>query len=363
MPALAVALTGPAHGSDVSLSAIEPKTYVAYRASGPVEIDGRLDEPSWQRAEWTDGFVDSDGDAQDAAPPLDTRVKLLWDNQFLYLAADIEEPHVWATLTARDATIYHDNDFEVFIDADGDTHEYWELEVNAFGTVWDRFLVRPYRDGGAALTACDLSGLETGVMVWGTANNAGDTDEGWSLEMAAPWSVLEQGAHRPAPPADGDHWRMNFSRVEWSVQEEADGRGYEKIPGRHEETWVWSPHGFVDMHYPELWGFIQFSEHTVGSQTVKALRPPEEEAKRVLREIYYRQRDFRDATGRYTAHLDSLGIEHRILRNFLWPPHVAVGDYGFEAWLEEVTDLHGDGQLSRWGIRQDSRTWKAQPGE
>ena len=102
---------------------------------------------------------------------------------------------------------------------------------------------------------------------------------------------------------------------------------------------------------------------TAGTGSVTAVMPPEEEAKRVLREIYYRQGEFRRDTGTYTIHLDSLGIEHRILRNFLWPPHIATADYGFEAWLEEVTDLHEDGQLSRWVIRQDSKTLKAQPSD
>ena len=43
----------------------------------------------------------------------------------------MEEPDLWGTLTARDSVIFHDNDFEVFIDPDGDTHAYYELEVNA----------------------------------------------------------------------------------------------------------------------------------------------------------------------------------------------------------------------------------------
>ncbi len=338
------------------LTVIEPRAYVSYRAGGSIEVDGHLDEPSWQRAEWTEDFANIEG--KGTGPRLRTRVKLVWDDQFLYLAADIEEPHVWATLSERDATIYHDNDFEVFIDADGDTHGYWELEVNALGTVWDQFLVRPPRDGGASVTASDLSGLKTGVMIWGTVNDGRDLDEGWSLEMAIPWSALKQGAHRRAPPRNGDYWRMNFSRVEWSVEADVEGRGYEKMAGRHEETWAWSPQGVVDMHYPELWGFIHFSEITAGSGSVEAAMPPEEEAKRILREIYYRQREFRRETGAYTVHLDSLGIEHRILRNFLWPPELSIGDYGFEAWLEEVIDLHEDGQISRWVIRQDSQTLK-----
>jgi len=342
------------------LTAIQPKSYVSYRAGGPITVDGHLDEPSWLRAEWMEDFTHIEGKTVKVAPSLRTRVKLVWDDEFLYLGADIEEPHVWATLSERDATIYHDNDFEVFIDPDGDTHEYWEVEVNALGTVWDQFVVRPPRDGGTSLTASDLSGLETKVMIWGTLNDPSDLDEGWSLEMAIPWSAVKQGAHQRTPPQEGDYWRMNFSRVEWSVDVDANGRGYEKIPGRHEQTWSWSPQGLVDMHYPEQWGFIHFTQSEAGSRVVQAVVPPEEEAKRILREIYYRQVEFRRENGVYAVHLDSLGVEHRILRNFLWPPHLAIGDYGFEAWLEEVTDLNGDGNISRWIIRQDSKTMKVQ---
>ena len=76
-------------------------------------------------------------------PRFRTRAKLLWDDEALYIAAQLEEPDVWATLTKRDTTIFRDNAFEVFIDPDGDTHHYYELEVNALGTVWDLLLVKP----------------------------------------------------------------------------------------------------------------------------------------------------------------------------------------------------------------------------
>lgn len=142
------------------------------------------------------------------------------------------------------------------------------------------------------MTGNDLSGVKTGVMIWGSANDGRDLDQGWTLEMAIPWSALKQGAHRRAPPHEGDYWRMNFSRVEADVTGQ-----YEKIAGRHEETWAWLPQGGVDMHYPELWGFVHFCEMTAGSGWVAAVMPPEEEAKRVLREIYYRQDEFRRETG------------------------------------------------------------------
>src|SRR5207248_1081011 len=100
-----------------------------------------------------------------------TRVKMLWDDDFFYIAAEMEEPHVWATLKEHDAVIFQDNDFEVFIDPDGDNHEYYELEINAQATEWDLRLVKPYRDGGPALNSWEIPGLKAAVHVAGTIDD------------------------------------------------------------------------------------------------------------------------------------------------------------------------------------------------
>src|SRR5690348_7327070 len=100
-----------------------PKTYDCPRAAARVEIDGRLDDAAWMKAPWTDYFVDIEGDLK-PQPRFRTRAKMLWDDEYFYVAADIEEPDVWATLTKHDSVIFHDNDFEVFIDPNGDSLEY-----------------------------------------------------------------------------------------------------------------------------------------------------------------------------------------------------------------------------------------------
>jgi Carbohydrate family 9 binding domain-like len=125
------------------------KTYDCSRAGSRVEIDGRLDDAAWMKASWTDYFVDIEGDLK-PKPRFRTRAKMLWDDEYFYIAADIEEPDVWATLTKHDSVIFHDNDFEVFIDPNGDTLEYYEFEVNALNTGWDLFLDKPYSRGGKA---------------------------------------------------------------------------------------------------------------------------------------------------------------------------------------------------------------------
>jgi len=125
------------------------RSYEARLATTPPTIDGRLDDQAWTVAGWTTPFVDIRGTGW-PEPRLSTRAKILWDQDYLYIGAVLEEPHLWATLTERDAIVYHDNDFEVFLDPDGDGLAYYELEMNALGTEFDLFLERPYNQGGTA---------------------------------------------------------------------------------------------------------------------------------------------------------------------------------------------------------------------
>ncbi|MEX0600859.1 MAG: carbohydrate-binding family 9-like protein [Rhodothermales bacterium] len=278
-------------------------SYVIYRAPSAVEADGRFDEIVWAAAPWTSDFVEMTGHGP-SPPQFGTRAKMVWNDEALYVAARLEEPHVWATLTERDARIYLDNAFEVFIDPNGDTHHYYELEVNALGTLWDLMLVKPYRDGGPLLSAWDIRGLEVGVRVDGTLNDPTDTDEGWIVELALPWSVLAEAAPEARPPHAGEQWRLNFSRSHWSLAVVEDE--YRKDPDTPADWSVWSPQGEIDIHKPECWGFVQFAETSVGDGTVAFVEDPNEQIKWALRTLYYRQRDFFEERGEYADDLDDL---------------------------------------------------------
>src|SRR5215475_9606025 len=83
-----------------------PRRYTCLRAAEPIQIDGRLDDSSWRGAPWTAWFVDIEG-AKKPKPRLRTRARLLWDDQYLYIGAELEEQQVWATLTAHDSVIFH----------------------------------------------------------------------------------------------------------------------------------------------------------------------------------------------------------------------------------------------------------------
>lgn len=289
-----------------------PKTYICYRAEGPLNIDGDLEDLQWVFTPWTDDFVDIEGDLK-PKPYFRTRVKMLWDDQYLYIGAELEEPHVWGNIKVHDQVIYHDNDFEVFIDPDSDTHNYFEYEINALGTDWDLFLIKPYRDDAkVAVDGYEFHGLKKGVKVNGTINDPSDIDRNWTIEMAIPWDAVKQMAYTSVPPKENDHWKINFSRVQWRTEIKNDK--YQKIKGLNskplpEHNWVWSPQGIIAMHYPEMWGNLQFSYKVIGYGKDEVLPNALDPIRWELRKIYYAQKTYYMNNGHFTNDLEELNLE------------------------------------------------------
>jgi hypothetical protein len=290
-------------------TAQSPKIYQCPKSSGDILVDGMPLEPAWAAAPWTDDFVDIEGEAK-PAPQFRTRIKMLWDEQALYIFAEMEEPHVWATLTERDQIIFHDNDFEVFIDPDGDNHNYFEIEVNALATEFDLFMNRPYNTGGRALIGWDIKGLETGVFVDGTLNDPEDQDKKWCVEMAIPWKSLIVFCPNQKKPQQGDVWRMNFSRVQWkttatngSYKKDLDPATGKPLP---EDNWVWSPQGAINMHLPEKWGYVVFVENFTNKPVNVSSVDPIFEEKLVLLNLYHQQNNFYTQSGRFAESLFEL---------------------------------------------------------
>jgi hypothetical protein len=298
-----------AANSQVKLFESPPLHYTSYRTTGPLNLDGKLDEPDWQKVPWSEDFGDIEGPSV-AAPHYRTRMKMLWDDNYLYIAAELEEPHIWATFTERESIIFHENNFEVFIDPSGDSHNYFELEINALGTIWDLMLTKPYRNGGLPINAWDIRGFKYGIELRGTINDPSDTDEGWTVEMALPWNILKETAPWKRPPVSGEYWRINFSRVQWRL-EVVDGT-YSKIINPEtgkafpEYNWVWSPQWAIDMHRPEYWGYVYFSGATAGSKSEIFTIGEDERIKFYLRELYYLQMQYHARHGKFARSLKKL---------------------------------------------------------
>ena len=324
----------------------KPKTYVCYKTSAPIKMDGKLDDEAWKTATWTDLFVDIEGRLK-PKPFYDTKLKMLWDDQFFYFGVDMEEPHVWAKLRQRDTVIFKDNDFEIFLDPDGDTHNYYELEVNAFETEWDLLLLKPYHNANkVAVDSWDIPGLITKVFVDGTLNNPKDRDKGWSVEIAIPWKALINNYRSNNPPTEGEQWKVNFSRVQWDV-DIVDGK-YIKTDSP-EYNWVWSPQGLIYMHTPETWGLVQFTNEVSTNKSVRFNRDNFDMSKWALRNLWYRQSNYFLNHNRYTASIKKLGLDTKPVPGVNWPPSILITPSGWEAHLQ-----HNNQKII---IRKDGKVW------
>ncbi|MEN8227827.1 MAG: carbohydrate-binding family 9-like protein [Bacteroidota bacterium] len=327
----------------------QPETYICYQCSGEITVDGKMDEVDWKNAAWTKLFVDIEGEKR-AAPTYATRAKMLWDSACFYVAAELVEPHIWGTLRQRDTVIFYDNDFEIFIDPDWDTHNYYEFEMNALNTVWDLLLTKPYRDGGLAIDSWNIIGLKTGVHINGTLNDPSDIDHKWFVEVAMPLEVLKEAQAGQKVPVDGEQWRVGFSRVQRQMEHEKGGYKKKKGPAGErvpEDNWVWSATDEINMHKPELWGVVQFSQLTSDNQNAVYQQDEDWEIISQLRNLYYRQNNYRKKFGAFAT----AAVE---LRFNDFNPEIVVHKNTYSASM-----LSTSGQFY-WFIREDGYLWKGE---
>ena len=337
----------------------EAKEYVAYKTNQTIKIDGKLNESDWAKAEWTSDFVDIEGNLK-PTPAHRTRAKMLWDDKYFYFAAVLEEPHIWATLTERDAIMYHNDDFEIFIDPDADGEYYYEFEMNAHNAIWDLFMLRPYRvdERHKYIMEWDIKGIQSGVHIEGTLNEPSDTDQFWSVEVAMPWEVLRWFAKDGRMPLAGEQWRVNFSRVDWWM--DIKDEKYVKKPNAEtgeeqkwpQENWVWSPSGRVDMHQTETWGYVQFSDKKVGKGEDIFTPNPEEAIKWALWQLYFQQRKHKEAYGHYSNSTKGFRIPIVEIEGYYLQPKVECTTHLFEI---SAASLDKD---KRWYINHEGRIWK-----
>jgi hypothetical protein len=261
-----------------SLEGLPPvHEYDCLRARSPILVDGHLDKEAWQRAQWSPPFVKMDSGAE---VELDSRVALLWDDDYLYAGFLFEDHEIWGSMTAYHAHVYrHDSDAEIFLEGDG---VYYELGVNAINTIYEVFWtwVGPVvqrqdvqtlnrllstehflyflpragdRLGRFGELAWELPGLKHAVQVNGALNCPDIRDQSWSVEFALPWTGLAALGLR-TPPADGDVWRIGASRC----QHFHDAHGVDRAV-----DWSWNRHGAINMHIPERWSRVRFVDRVV----------------------------------------------------------------------------------------------------
>ncbi len=246
----------------------KPRQYVVYRTIDELVVDGLLDESSWENAEWTDNHVHIVFEGY-KNPSLNTRTKMVWDDENIYFTGFLEEPNIYGHFIKNDTFICYESDFEIFIDVDGDVRNYVEIEFNALGTVWDITYAKEIDKGALpksfswipASEPWDVKGMLLAVRTDGTVNYPLDKDKGWYYECSIPWSSLQElSLSGDQLNQNGASMRVNFSRVQSNIKEEWPIEDWRTVVS---VDWLWSPMLTYRAHVIETFGRVIMSERTV----------------------------------------------------------------------------------------------------
>jgi hypothetical protein len=201
----------------------------AVRTPAPPVIDGKLDDPAWRLALPSDTFTQHFPD--EGAPPSErTEVRILYDDDAIYVGIDCEQWHVPVVkrLMRRDTQLPSDG---VWLDIDSrrDGLSAFHFSVNAAGVLGD------------AIHFNDLDYSSDWDAVW--EGKAADTPRGYSVEMRIPLYVLRFEA---LPVQD---WGLQVRRFiearqetdDWSFYSRGAG-SYVPLFGRVDDLAALSPH-------------------------------------------------------------------------------------------------------------------------
>jgi hypothetical protein len=286
-----------------------PLNYTVFKTDENIVLDGKDNEKAWGKVPWSEPFSDIEG-AGGTRFPYVSKLKLLWDNDFLYVCLRMEEDALWAVHRTTDQ-VFHENVIKLFIDPDNDMTTLFQIQVNPYNEVYWLVMNKAYRDKGKRLDGWMPVGAQSAVGITGTMNDPSDKDTGWTIEMALP---LKSFTIATKTPSEGTYWRFDVQRIDYDMSvtngtysKALDAAGKE-LP---QQNTAWSPPGMTDIPFPERWGYILFTQTVAGNKANGFVLPYSEKQRRYLWAAYYRQKDWLKKNGRYASTLKELGVPEK----------------------------------------------------
>lgn len=152
----------------------------AVRATGPMTLDGALNEPAWQDAPVARHFIQNDPREGEPAT-YDTEVRVVYDDNAIYFgvyAKDEEPERIIVSDIKEDFNTSASDEFAVVIDTFQDGRNGYQFATNPAGAKWDSQLANEGREINA-----DWDGI------WDVATRIAPT--GWYAELRIPFRTLK----------------------------------------------------------------------------------------------------------------------------------------------------------------------------
>jgi glucose/arabinose dehydrogenase len=183
-------------------------------AESGITIDGVGDDDAWKNADTIDYFYLPWLGKKARPARTATKAKLLWDREYLYFFAEMEDTDLYADVKEHDGMTWENDVFELFFKPAVDKPGYYEFQVNAAGTVLDMFLPRRNAGGYRRFKSDGEFHVEARVRLQGTLNDWRDKDVGWSVEGRIPWRDFFRTGGRPAVD---ERWKFSLCRYDYSI--------------------------------------------------------------------------------------------------------------------------------------------------
>ena len=203
-------LAAPLVAVPLSLAADEPASSWETRfTTEEITIDGKVDEEVWLETPALSFFVP----VTHEPATTETEGRILWDETHLYVSFVAEDGDLRAEQTRRNQAVHLDDVLEFFFQVQGEEEYYYNIEINALGTVLDSRGGNPHE--------FDFENMRHAIELRGTLNDSSERDEGWSLEIAIPFTDIVELEGRPPQP--GDRWKFHLSRYDYDEEKFEDG--------------------------------------------------------------------------------------------------------------------------------------------
>ena len=210
-------------------------TSIPFRADLFV-IDGLLDEPLWKETYKVFEFENL-LDTTSNHRPYPTSLQISYTHTALlfggHVSYDVLPENMIRT---RDSTLYLQHCFEIFFDPYADGIDYYELEINPTGTIWDLKL----KNANGRINA-PSNMLPWDIPLEQVRTYIHERDNYWSFEIAIPWSYIKEGR-----PSYNDTWSFNAMRIDYESSQQPS-------------YWVWQRTGKEMIHVPSQWVKLQFN--------------------------------------------------------------------------------------------------------
>ena len=167
----------------------------AARATGPITMNGMLEEPAWAEAPMAHNFIQNDPREGEPAT-FDTEVRVLYDDDALYfgvVAHDAEPGRIIVNDIKKDFNTASGDGFRIILDTFHDERNGYSFATNPAGAKWDAQMTNEGRENNP-----DWDGI------WDVATRI--TETGWNAEIRIPFRTLK------FDNADVQTWGVNFER-------------------------------------------------------------------------------------------------------------------------------------------------------